>query len=63
MNLLLVIRNDVKIIFIIVFLGPSSESYMQIETQILPSAKLISTGLENKSRITRDLERELEEMR
>ena len=36
---------------------------MKIETQILPSAELISTKPQNESPNTREHERELEEMR
>ena len=45
------------------FLGPSNESYMQIETQILSSAKLISIVPQNEPQDTEKLERELEHLR
>ena len=45
--------------YLISFLGPSNESYMKIETHILPSAQLISAKLRNESLDTRKLEREL----
>ncbi|XP_065842006.1 uncharacterized protein [Oscarella lobularis] len=44
-------------------LGPSNESYMKMEAQILPSAKLMSTRPESKSQNTQELEKTLEQMR
>ncbi|XP_065842810.1 desmoplakin-B-like isoform X2 [Oscarella lobularis] len=52
-----------KEILIEFFLGPSNESWMQIETQILPSANLVSTVPPNELLNIRELERELEAMR
>ncbi|XP_065841347.1 uncharacterized protein [Oscarella lobularis] len=43
--------------------SPSNESYMQIETQILSSAKLISIVPQNEPQDTEKLERELEHLR